>query len=305
MPVSPRDIATIIVTYNGEDWIGNCLSSIFQSTCKTDIIVVDNGSSDTSLEILAGFSSQIELIKVDNNLGFGGANNVGIKVAIQKGYNYVFLLNQDTWVESGAIESLVKALDEHPEYGILSPVHMNGEGSGFDKNFKKFVNRYKQVKTPFHEGNLADHTSPIAVSFVNAAAWMVSSVCVEKVGLFNPLFYHYAEDNNYCHRAIHKGWKIGVIKEATIYHDRAYRKANYSPTLDFDRETTLSLSNPNHKRTSARQFLVAVAKMIEISTKIRFYKIPGFMSWAFRRFFVLKAKVESFDEDALHDFDNR
>ena len=294
---------TIIVTYNGEKWIQNCLSSLFSSNYTSDVIIIDNGSTDNTVELIEKFPNQIQLIKTGKNLGFGGANNIGIKLGLKLGYSYFFLLNQDTWVEPDAIQLLIEGVDTNKEFGILSPIHMTGRGDAFDKNFKKFVRRNKFVDVPFEESNLGKHKSPIQVTFVNAAAWMIPRQCIEKVGVFSPLFYHYAEDNNYCHRVISKGLKIGIIKESVIYHDREYRNDSYSPTKDFERETVKSLSNPNKDRLAIHDFFIAVAKMIEISTKIRFYKIPGFMSWAFKEYFILKKRVEGFDEKALYNFE--
>lgn len=293
---------TIIVTYNGDKWIKNCLSSLFSSTYSNDIIIIDNGSRDKTVKLVKEFDKKIKCVETGTNLGFGGANNIGLEWAYSEGYDFFFLLNQDTWVEPDAIEHLIKALESNHDYGILSPIHMNGRGTAFDKNFKKFVRRYKKVKEPFNEDNLDVHTSPIQVDFVNAAAWMIPRKCIEEVGVFHPLFYHYAEDNNYCHRTLYHGFKIGVVKESVIYHDREYRNDSYSPTKDFERETVKSLSNPNKHRTLIQNFLIATMKILEISTKIRFYKIPGFMGWAFQEFFLLRKKVLNFDDSSLYKF---
>ncbi|GAB4236032.1 MAG: hypothetical protein Tsb0034_10440 [Ekhidna sp.] len=300
---SKSDCCTIIVTYNGEKWIKNCFYTLFSSTYPTDVIVIDNGSTDNTVKILEEYTGQIQLIKTGQNLGFGGANNIGIKLGLDQGYKYFFLLNQDTWIESNAIELLVKGINEHKEYGILSPIHVNGQMNAFDRNFKKFVKRYKTVSTPFNEAELARHESPIDVGFVNAAAWMISKKCIEEVGVFSPLFYHYAEDNNYCHRTLDHGFKIGIIKESIIYHDREYRNDSYSPRKDFERETVKSMSNPLKNRTWIEDFLIAVVKILEISSKIRFYRVPGFMIWAVKEFFILRKRVREFDGHALYNFE--
>ncbi|WP_425392913.1 glycosyltransferase family 2 protein [Ekhidna sp.] len=294
---------TIIVTYNGAKWIKNCLLTLFHSTYPTDIIIIDNGSKDDTVSILEEFTDKIHLIETGENLGFGGANNIGIKLALDHGYDYFFLLNQDTWVEPDTIQYLIDGMKEDEGYGILSPVHVNGQMNAFDRNFKKFVRRYKKDNLPFSESELARHESPIDVDFVNAAAWMITRKCIEVVGVFSPLFYHYAEDNNYCHRTLKHGFKIGIIKESLIYHDREYRNDSYSPTKDFERETVKSLSNPLKNRTLLQDFSIAILKILEISSKIRFYKIPAFMYWATREFFVLRKKVKSFDDSALYNFE--
>ncbi|MEP0984698.1 glycosyltransferase family 2 protein [Ekhidna sp.] len=294
---------TIIVTYNGGKWISNCLDTLFLSSSPTDVIIIDNGSTDHTVELIENYPKKLQLIKTGKNLGFGGANNIGVKLALSQGYSYFFLLNQDTWVEPDAIGHLIDGLKANQDYGILSPIHMNGKGDAFDKNFRKFVRRYKTVKTPFDEDHIEQHSSPIEAGFVNAAAWMLPRKCIEEVGVFHPLFYHYAEDNNYCHRTLSHGFKIGVIKESVIYHDREYRNDSYSPNKDFERETVKSLADPTKNRTPVHDFWIATMKILEISTKIRFYKIPGFMKWAFSEFFILKKRVQEFDESALYNFE--
>ncbi|MEP5613493.1 MAG: glycosyltransferase family 2 protein [Cyclobacteriaceae bacterium] len=294
---------TIIVTYNGAKWIENCISSLASSSFPTDVLIIDNGSTDNTLDIVERLPTSTQIVKTNENLGFGGANNIGMKLALKQGYDYFFLLNQDTWVEPDAIEFLIEGLTKNPEYGILSPIHMNGKGDAFDKNFEKFTQRNKFTSLPFDQANVEIHTSPIEVTFVNAAAWMLPRTCIQKVGVFHPLFHHYAEDNNYCHRVTYQGMKIGILKESIIYHDREYRNDSYSAKMDFDRETVKSLLNPNKNLTLVHSLLIAFAKIIEISTKIKFYKIPGFFGWAFFKFFVLRKRVKDFDGTRLYKFE--
>ncbi|WP_420317641.1 glycosyltransferase family 2 protein [Ekhidna sp.] len=294
---------TIIVTYNGAKWINKCLETLFQSSYPTEIIVIDNGSTDQTIPLLEKFGEKIQLIKTGENLGFGGANNIGMKMALNQGFDFFFLLNQDTWVEEDAIEALIVESKRNTDFGILSPIHMNGQMTAFDKNFKKFVRRYKVVDVPFNEETISKHETLVEVGFINAAAWLITKKCIQGVGVFSPLFYHYAEDNNYCHRTLSKGFKIGIVKESIIYHDREYRNDAYSPTKDFERETVKSLSNPLKNRSLIHDFLIAIAKILEISTKIRFYKIPGFSYWAVKEFFKLRKRVHDFDESALYNFE--
>ena len=92
-------IATIIVTYNGSRWIKKCLEHLFLSSVSSDIILLDNKSTDDTLEIIRPFLPKIEFIQLSSNLGFGGANNIGIQKALDLGYSHIFLLNQDTYVK--------------------------------------------------------------------------------------------------------------------------------------------------------------------------------------------------------------
>ena len=101
--MSFRNVVTIIVSYNGIKWIDNCLSSLINSNVKTDVIAVDNGSTDGTLAYLKQCKWLTYLHASEENLGFGKANNIGLEIAHRKKYKYIFLLNQDAWVESNTL----------------------------------------------------------------------------------------------------------------------------------------------------------------------------------------------------------
>ena len=101
-------ILVIIVSYNFERWINRCLGSLRNSSYPADIMVVDNGSNDQTTDIIEKEYPEVRLVKTGQNLGFGKANNIGMKVAMNEGYNCVFLLNQDAWIGTETIGTLIK-----------------------------------------------------------------------------------------------------------------------------------------------------------------------------------------------------
>ncbi len=205
-----KKIAVVIVTFNGAIWLKKNLNSLLNSNYPIDIIIVDNASTDKSISTIKEFST-VELIQNKENLGFGKANNIGIDVALKKGADAVFLLNQDTWVYENTISSLVEALFEKPNLGIVSPLHYSADEITFDENFNTYFNRFEKVE---------DSESIRIVPFINAAAWLVSKECFTKTGYFDPIFSHYGEDRNFCERVKYHGYKIGVVKNSAICHDR-------------------------------------------------------------------------------------
>ena len=205
-----KKIAVVIVTFNGEIWIKKNLNSLFKSNYPIDIIIVDNASTDETINIIKEYSA-IELIQNKNNLGFGKANNIGIDLALKKGADAIFLLNQDTWIFENTISNLAEVLFENSNLGIVSPLHFSAEESILDENFNTYYNRFNKEE---------DSESLRIVPFVNAAAWLVSKKCLSKTGYFDPIFNHYGEDRNYCERVKYHGFKIGVAKKAAICHDR-------------------------------------------------------------------------------------
>lgn len=224
----------IIVTYNGERWIEKNLNSLIGSSAKVNIIVVDNKSTDNTVSIIENNFPGISIILNEKNMGFGQANNQGIKIALQSDSTHIFLLNQDARVEEDTIEKLIIFLQRYPEYGILSPIHYNGTGENWDHGFqtyvalgysKELIQEMQQLTPNIHE--------VYTLNFINAAAWMISRSCIEKVGLFHPVFFHYGEDVNYCNRVLFHGFKIGFTPRAAIFHDRNDRGG-------LDRRSTLN-----------------------------------------------------------------
>ena len=215
-------VSVIIASYNFEknDWIHRCLNSLRNSTSDCNIIVVDNNSSDNTVMIIKEEYPEVVLIEQTENLGFARANNIGIKYAYNNGASFYFLLNQDAWVEKDTIEKLVSALEDNPDYGIISPMHLNSEGSRIDEYFEKYlkncVKDYKLISSLYF-----NQTGLFETSFANAATWLVSRKCIETVGGFDTsLFVHYGEDDNYCQRVLFHKLKIGVYTGAAIFHDR-------------------------------------------------------------------------------------
>lgn len=202
------------MTYNGEKWIEKCLISLKNSEYQLQILVVDNLSTDSTISIIKKFED-VKIIKNNENLGFGQANNIGIKFALKNNADYVFLLNQDTWVFEKTISNLITVADKHPEFGILSPIHLSPDSINLDEKFKVYYNRgFESI-----EKNI------VLVPFVNAAAWLISKSCLVKVGFFEPLFAHYGEDNEFCRRALYHNFKIGIVKNAKICHDRTIKRS--------------------------------------------------------------------------------
>ena len=132
-------VLTIIVSYNFEPWIERCLGSLERSHYPTDVVVVDNASTDCTVEILAEKYRWIRLVRSQRNLGFGQANNLGMQMALDGNYDYVFLLNQDAWIDPDAIGTWVELSCRYPDYGVISPVHLNGTGECLDSSFARYI----------------------------------------------------------------------------------------------------------------------------------------------------------------------
>lgn len=235
-----------MVTYNGLRWLDRCFQSLLESSFQVSVIAVDNASMDASADHINDNYPDIHLIRAKENLGFGQANNLGIKHALKKGADYVFLLNQDAQVEPETIEKLVNIQKTNTEYAILSPVHLNGEGDKLDGGFQNYAG--PEYTANLLNDLLLNKTSTVyETRFVNAAAWLLSKECLEKVGGFDPLFFHYGEDVNYCQRVQYHKLKIGIVPTARICHDRKYAVETYGQEQIF-RHFLLKVADINNEQ---------------------------------------------------------
>lgn len=210
-------INSIVVTYNAANWIEKCLASLQNSSIQTEIIVIDNNSTDNTLSIIESKFKDVRLIRNQENSGFGKANNLGISLAYNENADFIFLLNQDAWVEPNTIEVLLKKLIENPEYGIVSPMQFFNTET-LDKKFKSYIKNSKA--SDYNLLSVTEKDQIYGVRFVNAAVWLMSRACIQTVGLFAPVFSHYGEDLNYAHRCAFHKVKIGVLPKVKAYHER-------------------------------------------------------------------------------------
>lgn len=284
----------IVVTYNGMRWLEKCIQSLVQSELSVDILAVDNASTDGSTEYLKNLPN-VNLIENKANLGFGHANNVGLEHAHRMGYQNFFLLNQDAWVKKETIGKLLEQVNQHPEYGILSPVHLDGIGKNLDPGFKKYMRlrpssgffndfRNKRVEKKIYE-----------VSFVNAAAWMISRNALTETGLFHPLFDHYGEDDNFVHRVLSKGLKVGVLGGISIFHDRTDRfKIRIDPYAKFRSMVLMAHLNPLKERGKWQLWFVSMGNLFAIRSFWYFFPNLRFYCWGIASYIKFANEVKTF-----------
>ena len=198
-------------------WIDKCLHCLSQSSIPVVPVLIDNYSTDGTREYIPTHYPDVVWLPQEKNLGFGQGNNVGFKYAMQEKADFVVLLNQDAYLEEHAIENMLAAYDSD---SVLSPLHLTGDGENLDKNFKYYLYRNKKI-------NLLDDllirkksNVKYKIQEVNAACWMMSVGVLQKIGGFNPIFFHYGEDENYTQRLKYHNIPFYIIPNAFMRHDR-------------------------------------------------------------------------------------
>lgn len=225
-------------------WLERCLSSVKNSSVKTDLFIVDNGSTDGSRQFIAAKYPEAKLILSDENLGFGRANNIGLQYAKDNDYDFVYLLNQDAWIEPQTLRILTETSKAHPMFGILSPMHIDANGKEMFDYCRDKSNCYQSADSEF--------TKPVFEhEMIPAAHWLIPRHTLLKVGGFSPTFPHYGEDNNYVDRLYFHALKTGVVPSTIGVHDSIY---NAPATTEEKREyfkyiyDLVVLSHPTCKR---------------------------------------------------------
>ncbi len=203
-------------------WVNRCLTSLRNSDVPLDVLVIDNGSKDGTQDTIRKQFPEVRLKEMTQNLGFAGGNNLGFADAIENGYEFIFLLNQDTWILPNTVKVLLNELKSDVRIGIVSPVQLTGKGDQLDPNFSSYINNKNLIDL---KNDLLNKRIE-SVGFVNAAAWLMPISLVRKIGGFDALFPHYGEDRDYCNRITYHGYRVHIVLNSLLHHDRNYSDQN-------------------------------------------------------------------------------
>ena len=280
-------------------WIDKCIGSIYLSTVKADIFVVDNGSDDKTAEYIKSHFPSVILIESQENLGFGKANNLGMKYALENEYDYIYLLNQDAWVMPDTFQIMIEAHIKHPEYGILSPIQLTASMDRFDNNFARICRLEKRKcnlleNLFFHSGCVSD------ITCVMAAHWLISRQCLTKVGGFSPVFPHYDEDDNYAERVLYKGFKVGIVHEAKAVHDREYREYSNDFLMYKSYVDWIRLLSSVNKGSTTNPWLACLKTALWLSVRFKSMKPLGYyMKLLKQKSSIKRFRLESYKDSAF------
>lgn len=220
--MNPRKGAVVIVTFNAMQWIDRCIRSVMESELIVDIIVVDNQSNDGTADHIKKNFPDTQLTQMDYNAGFGVANNIGMRIALEMNCDFVYLLNQDAYLKPDTLSVLdSRAHTSEENWGVLSPIHLDGQGKRLDSKFSFYlnINKNRDLLSDFILEKPRQEV--YEVPFVNAAGWYLRTDTLTQVGGFDPIFFMYGEDEQYCRRLRYHGYKIGIVTDCYMLHDRS------------------------------------------------------------------------------------
>lgn len=225
------DISIITINYNGLQETCELIESLqqFLHKCLYEMIVIDNGSIQNEAVILQKKYPQILVIRSDQNLGFSGGNNLGIRIAKGK---CIFLINNDTFVIDDSLIYLYKRLMTSPVIGAVSPKikfafpPQNIQFAGFTP-LSKYTLRNQSIG--YNEPDEGQFDIPRTTSFLHGAAIMIKQEVIEQIGLMPEIYFLYYEEMDWCTRMIDHGYQLWYEPHCTIYHKESCSTGKDSP----------------------------------------------------------------------------
>jgi len=222
-----NSVAIIIVCFNGREFLKDCLSSLNSAAYSYGdfkIIVVDNASTDGSLEYVRKNFSNIVLIENSYNAGFVGGNNVGIRHALNEGFEYVYLLNQDTVVRPDFLERAIDTLKKDPQNGCVQSMLMLWPDKDKVNSWGNEIH-YLGFAYSGGYGEEARCVDEREIAYASGAACLFSADALKSVGVFNEEFFMYHEDVDLGWRMWLFGFRVLVAPNSVVYHKYEFSRS--------------------------------------------------------------------------------
>jgi len=275
-------VSVIVLSYNGEKWLENCLNSLVQNTYSNfNILVIDNCSLDNSVDIIKKYLPNVELILNDRNIGFAAGMNKGILYALSRQAEFVFLLNQDTVVDPNCLEELVKVARQNPRTGILAPVQFRYGSDQLHATFQKWL--ALNVGDSDLESLQRQDKTLFVVKEVLGPAMLISRKAIEAVGTFDPYYFANFEETDLCRRLRFHGFFNALCPQAFFWHDE--NLFDESKEIPMMRSHVIFCLKDPYKNEVYR-FLLAAAVSLKNLSRIIFKK----------KYYLLKNSIKSLFE---------
>jgi GT2 family glycosyltransferase len=209
----------IIVNWNGLHFLEDCLTSAEQQTYESyEIILVDNGSADGSIEYVKRHFPKVKILELERNVGFAKANNIAIGKALHQKINYIALLNNDTKADRRWLEKLIEASQTDVRVGICaSKILLLSDPTIIDSTGHIFQSG-KIGDRGYGEIDSGQYDDQLDVIGACAGACLYKREMLEDIGLFDESFITYYEDADLSWRSHNKGWKAKYVPESVVLH---------------------------------------------------------------------------------------
>lgn len=228
---SKPDLAIVIVNWNVKELLRECLKSVYSQSrgISLEVVVIDNASSDGSVDIVEKEFPEVKLIKNKENVGFAKANNQAIRESTGR---YILLLNPDTVIVGDALATMVLFMDSHRESGAIGPRILNPDHTvqltcgRHSPTLATELWDFARLSSMFPKSRVFGkslmsfwpHNDTREVELLSGACMMVRRETIEQTGLMDEKFFLFAEETDWCYRIRKNGWKIFLDAAAEVVH---------------------------------------------------------------------------------------
>lgn len=226
-------VISVILNTNRRDDTLDCLASLLRNTYSHhSIIVLDNASTDGSVEAIHTQYPEVQIVNLEENRGYAGNNNVGIQIALDHGADWVFIINEDTVIEDRCLTELVQFGEFDASIGIVGPMVYHHDEPGVIQSGGGLLGPYWESIHLFKdEKDIGQLSTVHTVEWVSGCAIMVRKAVIEDIGMLDPQFFYFWEETDWCLRATEAGWKIIHVPSAKLWHKGVQRNYNAKPSL--------------------------------------------------------------------------
>jgi hypothetical protein len=230
----PAVFTVILNTNRREDTLA-CLASLEACSYENHhVIVLDNASTDGSLEAIRANHPWAQTIELEKNLGYAGNNNVGIQAALDQEADWIFVLNEDTIVDPECVTRLVQAGECDSQMGILGPtVYHFDEPEVIQSAGGRLDEHWDSVHLGQNEMDTGQYDQVREVDWISGCALLIRRQVVERIGMLDVRFFYYWEETDWCLRARENGWRILHVPSAKLWHKGVQRDYRPSPTVTY------------------------------------------------------------------------
>jgi GT2 family glycosyltransferase len=221
-------VTVVILNTNRREDTLECLESLSTSTYPNlSVMVLDNASSDGSVEAIKLHFPDVQIVPLTDNKGYAGNNNVGVELAIQQGAGWIYVLNEDTLQAPDCIELLVEAGEAHPKTGIVGPMVYHHDEPNTIQSAGGIMDKHWRT---WHAGQNQEDQGQFSevrpVEWISGCGLMIRRETVNEIGLIDERFFYYQEEIEWCLRARSAGWEILHIPQAKLWHKGVQREYN-------------------------------------------------------------------------------
>jgi GT2 family glycosyltransferase len=214
-------VYVIVLNWNGKDDTVECLDSLMKMSYPNfRVVVVDNGSTDGSIEVFKSRFPEVELVLNGENVGFAEGNNRGMQHAYQRGADYVFVLNNDTVVHQDMLTHLVSVAEADPQVGITTPkvYYYDAKDVIWAAGAKRSRFSLGAYDTGMGQRDGLAHDVEKEIDYAFGCCMLIRREVLEQVGMFDTRFFIYFEDTDLCIRTQQSGYKIVYVPQAKMWH---------------------------------------------------------------------------------------